>query len=71
MFVIQVLRFSEAELQKLKRSQKLSSMLRSSKESKGSEAEKLVFSGSEHSESDHSGSDHAGSEHAGSEQRRF
>jgi hypothetical protein len=50
-----------------KGSQKLSSRLRSSKESRGSEAEKLMFSGSEHSESDHSDSDHAGSERAGSE----
>ena len=45
MFVIQVLRSSEAQ-----KSQKLSSRLRSSNESRGSEAEKLMFSGSEQSE---------------------
>jgi hypothetical protein len=59
-----VLRSWASEAQK---SQKLSSRLRSSNESRGSEAEKLMFSGSEHSESDHSDSDHAGSERAGSE----
>jgi hypothetical protein len=50
MFIIQVLMSSEDGLSEAQSSQKLSSRLRSSRESRGSEAEKLMFSGSEQSE---------------------